>query len=431
MLAFLLAALFGAVLLTLPFASESRHATPFHAALFTSVSAISVTGLIVVDTPTHWSSFGEVVILALIQLGGFGITTMASLLGIVVFRRMGVRSRLSAQAELGELDFGGIRLLVARVTKYFLIVESIGCLLLAGAVLLTTDTTVPDALWFGVFHSISAFNNAGFSTLSDSMIGFQTNPLVLSLISCLIIIGGIGFPVVSDIVRTRTRWRSWSLHTKITISTTVVLLVAGALAIGAAEWGNDATLGALSIHDRVANAWFASVTPRTTGFNSIDYGVVQQSTLLLTDALMLIGGGSASTAGGIKVTTFAVLGFVIWAEMRGESDVNAFDRRIDERTQRQAVAVALVGVGLAMAGTLILVSLSNLPMDSVAFETLSALNTVGLSTGITAQFSVVGRMVLVALMFAGRLGPLTVATALVLRNRQTLYRLPEGRPLLG
>ncbi len=211
----------------------------------------------------------------------------------------------------------------------------------------------------------------------------------------------------------------------------LLLTVSGAVTIGMVEWGNASTFGRLGFGDRLVNSWFASVTPRTAGFNSIDYGVAEQSTLLITHALMFIGGGSASTAGGIKVTTFAVLGFVIWAEMAGHDDVNAFGRRIDHRAQRQAVTVALIGVGLGMGGTLLLVSLSSFPAIEVSFEVLSALNTVGLSTGITASFSSLGQLVLTALMFMGRLGPLTVGTALVLRNRQTLYQYPEGRPLLG
>ena len=421
----------GAGLLALPVSTRSGDSAPAVTAIFTAVSAISVTGLATVDTAEYWSPFGQVVILGLIQLGGFGITTMASLLGILVFRRIGLRSRLSTQTERNELDLGSVRNLVAKVALYFLVAESIGWLLLTTTALITTDFSFGKAIWFGLFHSVSAFNNAGFATFSDNLMGFSSNPATLLIIGWLIVLGGIGYPVLADLARHRRRWKRWSIHTKITLASTLVLTVSGAVTIGLVEWRNTRTFGPLGVGDRLVNSWFASVTPRTAGFNSIDYGVAEQSTLLITHALMFIGGGSASTAGGIKVTTFALLGFVIWAEMAGHDDVNAFGRRIDHRAQRQAVTVALVGVGLGMGGTLLLVSMSSFPAIDVSFEVLSAINTVGLSTGITAGFSSLGQLVLTALMFIGRLGPLTVGTALVLRNRQTLYQYPEGRPLLG
>jgi len=221
------------------------------------------------------------------------------------------------------------------------------------------------------------------------------------------------------------------LHTKVTLTATGVLLVVGAAAVLALEWGNPDTLGTMATHERVANGTFASIMPRTAGFNTIDYSLVREPTLLVTTVLMFIGGGSASAAGGIKVGTFALLGFVIWSEMRGESDVNVFGRRITERTQRQALTVVLVGVGLAVVGTLTLTTLGDGLLGHNAFEAVSALSTVGLSTGITADFSVPGRLALVVLMFLGRLGPVTVGTALVLRHRDRLYRYPEGRPLIG
>jgi trk system potassium uptake protein len=430
-LAFTLAALIGSLLLALPVATESGHAVPYTTALFTSVSAISVTGLTVVDTSGHWSAFGEVVILLLIQLGGFGIMTLASLLGVVVFRRLGLRNRLSAQVELSDLGIGGVGALVRKIGLFYLVVEGGGVILLTLVALTSTDLGFGSALWFGLFHSVSAFNNAGFSTFSDNLVGFSSNPAVLGTIGFLIVAGGIGFPVVLDVVRRGSRWRRWSLHSRLTLSTTAVLLVGGTALIGMFEWTNPDTLGAMSVVDRFTNATFASVTPRTAGFNSLNYDQVHASTLLVTQALMLIGGASGSTAGGIKVTTFALLGFVIWAELRGEHDVQIFGWRIEERAQRQAVSIALVGVGLAMGGSIALATLTDYPIGTVTFEVLSAVNTVGLSTGITTELAPGAQLLLSALMLLGRLGPVTVGTALVLRSRQTLYRYPEGRPLLG
>jgi potassium uptake TrkH family protein len=428
---FTVAALVGSLLLELPIATESGESPPFSTALFTAVSAISVTGLVVVEPSGHWSAFGQVVILLLIQVGGFGITTLASLLGVVVFRRLGLRNRLTTQVELNEVGFGGIRGLVGRIAFFFAVAEATGFLALSGAAWATTDATLGEAAWFGLFHSVSAFNNAGFSTFDDNLVGFAGNPPILLVVAVLVVVGGIGFPVVLDVVRRRTAWRWWSLHTRLTLSATAVLLVVGTAAVGFFEWTNPDTLGDMPIPDRVVNTVFASVTPRTAGFNTIDYAAVREPTLLVTQALMLIGGGSGSTAGGIKVTTFALLGFVIWSEMRGERDVAVFGRRVDERAQRQAVTIALVGVGLALGGSVLLTGLADLPVGVAAFETLSALNTVGLSTGVTPDLPVGAQLALTALMLLGRLGPVTVGTALVLRSRQTLYRYPEGRPLLG
>ncbi len=429
--AFLVAASIGTALLALPVATEEGVSAGWSTASFTAVSAISVTGLVVVDTSSHWSAFGELTILALIQIGGFGITTMASLLGILMFRRMGLRSRMSTQVELSELDLGSMRSLLGKVALFFVVVETTGFVLLTVATLATTDASVGESAWIGLFHSISAFNNAGFSTYEDTLVGFATDPPVLAILALLVVVGSIGFPVVLDLVRHPTRWAWWSLHTRITVTATAVLLVGGALAIGAFEWTNPDTFGELPVRDRLTNAAFASVTPRTAGFNTFDYGDATQPTLLATIALMLVGGGSGSSAGGIKVTTFALLGFAIWSELRGDRDVTAFGRRIDDRTVRQAVTIALVGVGLAAGGSLLLAALGDLELASVAFETVSALSTVGLSTGITADLPLGGQLALTALMLLGRLGPVTVGTALMLRSRETLYRYPEGRPLLG
>lgn len=428
---FAVVALVGGVLLTLPFASESGESTDFVTALFTAVSALCVTGLVVVDTGTHWSGFGEVVILALIQIGGFGITTAASVFGVLVFRRLGLRTRMLAQTERAGAELGDMRALIRGIGVFYLVVEGVGFVLLTLAYLVLEDASVPDATYFGLFHSVSAFNNAGFSTLPDNLVGLSGNTMILVVVMALIIVGGIGYPVVYDIARTGRNPRHWTLHAKLTLFATVAMLVSGMVLLTALEWGNPDTLGSMPTTERLVNGAFASVTPRTAGFNSIDYGSISQPGLLVTSVLMFVGGGSASTAGGIKVTTFALLGFVIWAELRGEPDVNAFGRRVPTSTQRQALSVALAGVGLAATGTLALAWLSDLVIGPVGFEVLSALGTVGLSTGITSGLPTGGHLLLILLMFLGRLGPVTVGTALVLGQRDRHYRYPEGRPLIG
>ena len=245
------------------------------------------------------------------------------------------------------------------------------------------------------------------------------------------ILGGIGFPVILEVRRHLRTPRRWSMHTKMTLWATLVLLVLGTVVVTANEWRNPATLGQLDTPGRVLAGFFQAVMPRTAGFNSIDYGAVNEGTLLVTVVLMFIGGGSAGTAGGIKVTTFVLLFFVIWAEVRGERDVQAFERRIGDRVVRQALTVALLSVGLVVTATVVMVELTGLRTAVVLFEVVSAFATVGLSTGITADVGTPAQLILVALMFVGRLGPITLVSALALRERQRLYHHPEGRPLIG
>lgn len=430
-LSFVVGVAVGALLLMLPWASESGESVGVVDAVFTSTSALCVTGLAVVDTGSHWSTFGQVVLLLLIQLGGLGITTFASLFAVLISRKLGLRSRLIAQAETGALELGSVRQLVVRVVAFSLFFEAIGFVLLSARFWLGHDHSLADAAFTGLFHSVSAFNNAGFSTFEDSLIPVRTDPLLLGVVMGLVVVGGIGFPVLQDIREHRGGRVPWSLHTKLTVSTTAALLVVGAVGFLAFEWTNPGTIGDLGTADKLVNGLFGSVTPRTAGFNTIDYGAADDSTLLLTKVLMLIGGGSASAAGGIKVTTFALLGFVIWAELRGEPDVNVFGRRVPTAAQRQALAVALLGVGAVIGGALLLGVTTPFELPDTLFESISALATVGLSTGLTPDLPDPARVVLVVLMLVGRLGPLTAGTALVLRAQERLYRYPEGRPLIG
>ena len=430
-IAFGAAIVVGTALLMLPVATESGSVTNPGEALFTATSAVCVTGLVVVDTPTHWSAFGEVVIMVLFQLGGFGIMTLSSLVALTLSRRLGLRQRLFAQAETGTMDPGDIRRVLIGVAAFTLLFESVATVVLSWRFYVDGDVGFGRAVYLGVFHAISAFNNAGFSLFSDNLIGFATDWWLIVTIGLAIIAGGIGFPVWLDLRDHPTRPHRWSLHTKLTVGTTVVLLVAGTLLLSATEWSNPATIGPLDGPDKFLVGWFQAVVPRTAGFNSLDYGVMRESSWLVTDALMLIGGGSASTAGGIKVTTFALLGFVIWSEVRGDPDVNAFGRRVPDSAQRQAVTLVLLAVGAVITATFALVLLADVTIGPALFEALSAFGTVGLSTGITDDLGSPAQLVLVALMFLGRVGPITLFAALVLRERGRLYRLPHERPIIG
>jgi potassium uptake TrkH family protein len=429
--AFGTAVLVGTLLLMLPVSRVGPVGAPLVTALFTATSAVCVTGLITVDTPTYWSGFGQAVIVLLIQVGGFGIMTLASLVGLLLSRRMGLRTRLAAAAETKSLGIGDVRAVLVGVAKVSLLFETVTAALLTARFLIGYDEPLPRALYHGVFHAVSAFNNAGFALYSDNLMGFVTDPWICVPIALAVIFGGLGFPVLFELRRQLGRPRQWSLHTRLTVGTTAALLGLGTLFVTVSEWNNPGTLGPLEPPGRMLAGFFQAVMPRTAGFNSLDYGEMRDGTLLGTDVLMFIGGGSAGTAGGIKVTTFIILFFVIYAEVRGERHVNAGDRRIGERVQRQALTVALLSLGLVMTATLLLLGLTDLPLRDVLFESVSAFATVGLSTGITADLPSAGQLVLVVLMFVGRLGPITLVSALALRDKQLRYRLPEGRPLIG
>ncbi|HWJ67104.1 MAG TPA: potassium transporter TrkG [Nocardioides sp.] len=430
-LAFVVADLVGTVLLMVPAARSGPGGADPLTALFTASSAVCVTGLSTVDTPVYWSTYGEVVILGLIQVGGFGIMTLASLLTLVVWRRLGLRSRLTAAAETKALGPGEVRTVLTGVLTITVLMEAAVAIALTLRFALGYGEEWGRASYLGAFHAISAFNNAGFALYSDSLIGFVDDPWVCLPIAFAVIAGGLGFPVWLELFRHRTRWRQWSMHSTMTVWATLVLLVLGTVLVTAAEWDNPATLGSLDAPGRLLAGFFHSVMPRTAGFNAIDYGQVEDSTLLVTCVLMFIGGGSAGTAGGIKVTTFLLLFWVIWAEVRGEKDVTAHGRRIADRTIRQALTVALLAVGTVSTATVVLSVLTDLTLDAIFFEVVSAFATVGLSTGITGALPDSAQLVLVALMFLGRLGPITLVSALALRDRDNLYRLPEGRPLIG
>jgi trk system potassium uptake protein len=429
--AFAAGILLGAALLLLPIATEGPERASFTTALFTSTSALCVTGLVVVDTPTYWSSFGQTVVLGLIQVGGLGIMTLASLLALLVARRLGLRTRLIAQAETAAPGLQDVRRLALGVVVLSLLFETVAAFVLTLRFWITYEMSFGSAVWHGVFHAISAFNNAGFALWNDSLVRFATDGWITLTVALAIIAGALGFPVWLELRRRVLSPQHWTLHTKLTLGVTLALLAFGFVAVAAFEWSNPATLGPLDAGGKLSAAFFQSVTPRTAGFNTVDYGSMEQETLFITDLLMFIGGGSASTAGGIKVTTFALLVLVVWSEVRGDPQVNAFGRRIPMHAQRQAFSVVFIAAVAVFAGTLALMALDDHPFRDVLFEATSAFGTVGLSTGITADWGELGRLVLIALMFLGRTGPYTLAVALALRERKRLYRFPEERPLIG
>ena len=428
---FLAVILVGAGLLMLPISRADHEAAVVMPALFTAFSAVCVTGLIIVDTPTFWTPFGQVVILGLIQVGGFGIMTLGTLLALVVRKRLGLWTQLVAASETHTVNLGDVRRVLLRVAQIMLTVEIAVAVPLTLRFWVAYDHEPGPALWHGVFHAISAFNNAGFSVFSDSLMGFVDDPWIILPICVAVVLGGLGFPVIIELLRDTAMRKAWTVHVRLTVYGTLLLLVLGFVVLAAFEWDRPETLGDLSLGGKLLGALGLSVFPRTAGFNSIDYGAASSETLLVTDVLMFIGGGSAGTAGGIKIATFLVLAYAIWNEVRGHDQVAIGPRSISSSVQRQALSVALLGVAAVIVGTVALLVLTDHGLETALFESASAFATVGLSMGITGDLPTSAELVIIALMFMGRVGTVTIATSLALRTQRRLYRLPEERPIIG
>lgn len=421
----------GWLLLMLPMSKQGPGGASWIEALFTAVSAACVTGLTIVDTATHWTPFGQVVILLLIQLGGLGVMVFASLVGIAVVKRLTLGTRLTTAQEAHATGIGGLRALVFSILRIALVVESTVALVLWLRFWLGRGEDPLHALWLAVFHAVSSYNNAGFALFSDNLMGFVDDPWILLPLATATIVGGLGFPVIMQILKHAPRLRRFSMHTWLVLVGTAALLLIGTVAIALLEWDNPGSLGSLSPGTRILESFFHSAQTRTAGFNALDIGQFQPETLLVMDVLMFIGGGPAGTAGGIKITTFGVLAAIILAEVRGDPTVTLFGKRLSRAVHREAITVALLAVGLCFAATLAIMHLTDFDHDRVLFEVVSAFGTVGLSTGITASVGTPSQLILIALMFIGRVGPITVATTLALRPRRLVFELPKERPIIG
>lgn len=417
-------------LLSTPMATASGQRAPFADALFTATSAVCVTGLTTVPTGSYWSGFGQVVILVGIQVGGFGVMTLASILGLAVSRRIGLTQKLLTASETKTTKLGEVGSLVRVVVLTSIILEAAIVLMLFPRFLVLNES-VGEAAWHAVFYAISAFNNAGFIPTPEGLAPHVGDWLLTMPIVLGVFVGSLGFPVILNVARRYRTPRRWSLHAKLTIVTSLALVVVGSVLYGLIEWRNERTLGALPVADKLLASLFAGVMPRSGGFSTVDVGGMHESSWLIMDALMFVGGGSASTAGGIKVTTLAVMLLAIVAEARGDRDMDAFGRRIPRDTLRLAVAVSFVGASAVLVSCLILLELTGWSLDVVLFETISAFATVGLSTGVTPDLPESGKYLLSALMFIGRTGTMTFAAALALRDRRRVIRQAEERPIIG
>ena len=419
------------LLLSLPIATVSGERAPFVDALFTATSAVCVTGLTTVDTGTYWSLFGQVVIIVAIKVGGLGVITIAALLGLMVSRRLGLTGRLLAQQETKTDRLGEVGALLRFVIGLSTSCEAVLALILLPR-FLTHEETLGQATWHAVFYAVSAFNSAGFASHPGGLPAYAIGDWWLCMPLALgVFVGGLGFPVLVTLGRQWRRPKRWNLHAKLTLSTTLTLLGLSLLIYGAFEWTNPDTLGPLTTSDKLLSTIFMAVMPRSGGFSMIPPIDLHEHTWLATDVLMFIGGGSASTAGGIKVTTVAVLVLATIAEAKGDADASAFGRRIPAGTMRLAITVLAAGVSLVVTGSMLLLAMTDYTLDVVLFEVISAFATCGLSVGLSPELPDAGKYVLIAMMFLGRTGTMSLSAALALRERPQMYRLAEERPIVG
>jgi trk system potassium uptake protein len=405
-------------------------------ALFISASAVCVTGLSTIDVPIVLTFWGELWLVVLIQAGALGILTFAAMVAVAAGRRSGLDIEQAAGSYVAVLPRGTPRQMLGTIFAVTMAVEAIGALLLFA--LWAGEHGVVKSLWLAVFHAVSAFGNAGFSLFSDNLTGQQRHPLVLLVISALIVVGGIGFPVIQDLrFRLRKQHRRLTTHTRLVLTATAVLVLGGAACFLFFEWNRQ--LAQLGLVDRVANALLMSITPRTAGFNSVNYDGITNASLYLTFALMWIGGGPASTAGGAKVTTVSLLALVLWARLRGEAHVSAGGRTVPDETVNRATGLA-VGMALILLGFLMLmvafepaadVAEERSQLVRLTFEVQSALSTVGLSMNLTPTLATGSKLTLVVTMLLGRVGPLAVLGAMALRSQRTSFRYAHEDVLIG
>lgn len=433
-LVFLVIILSGALLLMLPVSAKNGISTPFLTALFTAASCTCVTGLSLVDTFTHWSAFGQAVMLLLIQIGGLGFMTVLTLFFFALHRKIGLKERLVIAQSFGLEKLSGIVLLVRKVLTRTLMIEGIGALILTCRFLF--QMPVGRAVWCGVFHSVSAFCNAGFDIMGaveqgGSLVSYVADPVVNITLMFLIVLGGLGFFVWDDILHGK-RWNNFSVYTKMVLAVTAVLIVGGTVIFALLEWNNPATIGGLGAGEKILAALFQSVTTRTAGFYTIPQGSLSDASIAVTDVLMFIGGGSGSTAGGAKVVTIGVVLLSVLATARGRSRVTVFHRTINEGQIKNAVCLVIMMFAAAFVSGLFLAAVNQLPLQDCLYETVSAIATVGLSTGITGQVNVVSKLILIVLMFFGRVGIMTISLGfLTVKQTEERYRFADTKLLIG
>ncbi len=422
----------GTLLLMLPVSSRTGEFSNFLNCLFTATSASCVTGLVVYDTWSHWSLFGQLVILTLIQIGGLGFVTIGVFLSIVLRRRIGLKERGLMQESVNTLQIGGVVRLAKKIVIGTAFFEGFGAVLLA--IRFIPQYGFGRGIYYSVFHSISAFCNAGFDLMGwqgqySSLVGYYNDWLVNLVIMALIVIGGIGFIVWDDLSRHRLHFRRYMLHTKIVLLTTLVLLFGSAWLFYRFESGN--LLVGMDLGGKILTSLFSSVTARTAGFNTVDTGALTDASKMLTVLLMFIGGSPGSTAGGVKTTTMIVIYLHLWSTIRRTYGVNAFGRRLEDDVLKQASAIFMINLTLALAVSLFIMATQKYPVMDVLFETFSAIGTVGMTTGITRGLNAASRFAVAFLMYCGRVGSLSFALSFTQHKKVARVQQPVGRITIG
>lgn len=433
---FLAVILAGAFLLVLPFSAADGRSIGIIDALFTSVSSVCVTGLIVKSTPNDFSIFGQLVIITLVQIGGLGYMTSATVISLLLGKRIGLRERLIMKEGLNVLSLEGLVRFTKGILWVTFIIEGLAAVLLA--IRFSYDFSLPKALYLGVFHSISAFNNAGFSLFPDSFMGYRGDLPVNIIVLSLVLIGGIGFIVLSDILRYLKREiLTLTLHSRLVLTTSGILIFVGAFLLFLFEFQNSATLQGLTLKEKVLASLFHSVVARTAGFNTLDIGRMANDSLFMLIILMVIGASPGSTGGGIKTTTFAIMIVALWSTVKGQQDTTVFRRRLPvDLTARAFLLTTLVTIIIIVATTVLLLT-EERSLIATLFEVASAFGTVGLSTGdggvlsLSGLFSGVGKIMIAITMYVGRLGPLLLSIAVARRAYVQRYRYPEEKVLIG
>lgn len=428
---FALLILIGALLLTLPIAVKSGK-PDFLVSLFTATSASCVTGLVVADTYQNWTIFGQIVIICLIQIGGIGFMSIGAYIAILLKKKIGLKQRETLQESVNSMEIAGVVRLTKHIIQGTIVFESVGALLLA-------TRFIPEFGWakgiyYSIFHSISAFCNAGFDLMGtreaySSFVSFEGDIVINITLMALILIGGIGFVVWDDIHRNKLHFKKYLLHSKIVLLTTLVLTLVGGILFFIIE--NEYTLSGMNLTEKICGALFSAVTPRTAGFNTVDTAGLSNAGKLLTMILMFIGGSPGSTAGGVKTTTIVVIILYAVAMVRSDQDINMFGRRFTEDAVKKANAVVVINVSLALVAAFIIMSIQKFSFNEVMFEVFSAIGTVGMSEGITRDLNTVSRIVIILLMYCGRLGSLSFALAFARSKSTGLVRQPEEKIIVG
>ncbi len=430
-LGFFIVIFIGGTILSLPISSASGEATNFLDSIFTATSATCVTGLVTVDTGTHWNLFGQTVIMILIEIGGLGFMSFATFISVLIGRRITLKSRLLMQEAMNTFNIQGLVKMLKKVMLFTFIIQFIGALILSTQ--LIPEFGVARGIYISIFSSISTFCNAGFDLFGNfnSYTAYYDNSIILLTVSALIAIGGLGFIVLLELYNYKST-KKLSLHAKVVLLITTILIVGGTIVMFILEYNNPNTLGNMNIKDKIVNSIVASISPRTAGINSVPIDKMTTTSKFITVILMFIGGSPGSTAGGLKTSTFGIILCTAISVIKGKENADIFGRTIPRGLQLKAVTLLIIGMGLVTTVTMALtIAEPNEAFLDVLYEATSAFGTVGLTTGVTQRLSEPGKIIIIMLMYLGRVGPLTVVMALISRKKGTNYKYPEGKILIG